>query len=375
MPQKLRIPTHYYVYSDPPDQEGDETLHFVSAHRRVRMRGHSFREFVQKVVPLLNGTRTVEEIHKEVADLFAAEDLHACLEMLGNHGMLEDVTESAIPAEWSDFLRPQMNFFHDFSPEPEELQQRLMKSRVTVFGLGSAGASCTLGLAATGVGFLDCVDSESVTAADTYFSPVFRPDVKGKLRTELLGSHLKFVAPRTSVRLHSESLSTDEAVGRVIEGSQFVVNCLDSGQSGLAYKVNRACLSLGVPFTSVEALGPEVILGPTVEPHCTACYLCYKMRSVACSENPQAEFAFQSFLDRRRQDDSPNHANLSFGVNIAAQMAGMEVMKALTSLPSTTARGRIFVLNLLDMSIKSHLVLRKPWCPACFADWENSASE
>src|SRR5947209_186988 len=103
MSQKLRIPTHYYVYSDPPDQQGDETLHFVSAHRRVRMRGHSFRDFVQNVVPLLNGTRTVEEIQKEVADLFAAEDLHACLEMLGNHGMLEDVTESAIPAELSDF--------------------------------------------------------------------------------------------------------------------------------------------------------------------------------------------------------------------------------------------------------------------------------
>jgi adenylyltransferase/sulfurtransferase len=166
----------------------------------------------------------------------------------------------------------------------------------------------------------------------------------------------------------------DDDVRGVIEGSHFVVNCLDAGQSGLAYRVNRVSLALGIPFTSVEASGAEVILGPTVDPHRTACYLCYKMRSVACSENPESEFAFQSFLDRRRQDDSPRHANLSFGVNIAAQMAGMEVMKALTSLPSMTARGRIFVLNLLDLSIKSHLVLRKPWCPACFADWEDSAS-
>ena len=48
MPQQLRIPTHYYVYSDPPDRDGHETLHFVSGHRRVRLRGHSFREFNQE---------------------------------------------------------------------------------------------------------------------------------------------------------------------------------------------------------------------------------------------------------------------------------------------------------------------------------------
>jgi molybdopterin-synthase adenylyltransferase len=374
MSQKLRIPSHYYVYSDPPDQDGDETLHFVSGQRRVRLRGRSFREFVQSVVPLLDGTRTVEEIQKETADLFAAQDLYACLEMLGSQGMLEDLSVSEVPAEWSDFLRPQTNFFRDVSAEPEELQKRLMRSRVTVFGLGGAGASCALGLAATGLGFLDCVDSNPVTSADTYFSPIFPPGATGKLRAELLARQVEALGLRTSFRAHAEPLGIDDAVRGVIEGSHFIVNCLDAGQSGLAYRVNRVCLALGIPFTSVEASGAEVILGPTVDPHRTACYLCYKMRSVACSENPEAEFGFQSFLDRRRQDDSPRHANLSFGVNIAAQMAGMEVMKALTSLPSMTARGRIFVLNLLDLSIKSHLVLRKPWCPACFADWEDSAS-
>ena len=34
----------------------DEVLHFVSPQRRVKLKGHSFREFVQNVVPLLDGT-------------------------------------------------------------------------------------------------------------------------------------------------------------------------------------------------------------------------------------------------------------------------------------------------------------------------------
>src|SRR5260370_13990450 len=112
---------HYYVLSDSPDKDGAETVHFVWSHRRVRLRGHSFREFVQRVAPLLDGSRTVEQVKAEVADLFAPEDLYACLEMLGSHGLLEDVTHSPVPAERADFLCPQTNLFHDLPPQPQEV--------------------------------------------------------------------------------------------------------------------------------------------------------------------------------------------------------------------------------------------------------------
>jgi molybdopterin-synthase adenylyltransferase len=372
MPQILRIPSHYYVYSDPPDKDGDETLHFVSAQRRVRLRGHSFREFVQRVVPLLDGSRTVEEIQREVAGIFEPADLYACLEMLGHHGLLEDVAQSTVPADLEQFLRPQMNVFQDLSPQPETVQQRLLDSRVTIFGLGGAGASCALALASLGVGAIDVVDSERVSETDAYLSPVFERSATGLSRSEVLGRRIDATMPRTRYQAYVDRPTSDDDVKRIVEGTSFVVNCLDAGEMGLAYKVNRACLALGVRFTTTEASGLEVTLGPTVEPGRTACFLCYKMRSVACSDNPEAEFAFQSFLDRRHRDDSGRRANLSFGVTTAAQLAGLEALKALTDMP-LSARGRIQVLNLLTLDMQSHLVLRKPWCPACFSDWEESA--
>src|SRR5262245_19983059 len=372
MPQLLRIPSHYYVYSDPPDKDGDETLHFVSGHRRIRLRGHSFREFVQRVAPLLDGSRTVDEIHREVADLFAAEDLYACLEMLASHGLLEDTALSTLPPELAEFLRPQLNVFHDLSPEPEQLQKRLLESRVSVFGLGGAGASCALGLASAGIGNMDVIDGGRVTAADAYFSPVFDSGATGTSRVHALGGRIAAVMPTMRYRPFAEPLTADDQGREIVRGSNFVINCLDDGEIGLAYKVNRVCLSLGIRFTSVQASGVEVTLGPTVDPKRTACFLCYKMRTVACSDNPEAEFAFQSFLDRRHQDDSGRSANLSFGVSIAAQLAGLEALKALTEMP-VSARGRVQVLNLLTLSMQTHLVLRKPWCPACFNDWEESS--
>ena len=56
--RKPRLPSHFYVLVDPPDSEGDETLHFVSESRKIKVKGHSFREFQQHVVPLLNGEHT-----------------------------------------------------------------------------------------------------------------------------------------------------------------------------------------------------------------------------------------------------------------------------------------------------------------------------
>jgi molybdopterin-synthase adenylyltransferase len=369
MPQRLRIPSHYYVYSDPPDKDGTETLHFIGGHRRVRLRGHSFREFVQRVVPLLDGSRTVDEIQHQVADEFAPEDLYACLEMLGRQGLLEDAALSGVPSELDEFLRPQMNVFHDLSPEPEAVQRRLLESRVSVFGLGGIGGSCALALATAGIGGLDVADGGRVCRADTYYSPAFAPGAVGTSRVDEIGRRIEAVMPRMRYRPHTGTLKSDDDVLRIVEGSNFVVNCLDEGEIGLAYKLNRVCLSLGIPFTSVQASGVEVTLGPTVDPKKTACFLCYKMRSVACSDNPEAEFAFQSFLDRRQQDDSARRANLAFGVNVAAQLAGLEATKAVAGMPPS-ARGRLHVLNLLTLSMETHMVLRKPWCPACFADWE-----
>ena len=168
--QRLRIPSHYYVYSDPPDKKGDEGLHFVSAQRRVHLKGHAFREFVQHVVPLLDGSRTVDEIHARVSDRFAAEDLDECLTLLSEQLLIEDADAWGLDAATQARLRPQLNLFHEISAEPWRVQERVAAARVTVFGLTGGGIAVARALAAMGVGSLRCVDDRPVDAADLYFS-------------------------------------------------------------------------------------------------------------------------------------------------------------------------------------------------------------
>ncbi|HKQ52260.1 MAG TPA: hypothetical protein VJT74_07830, partial [Pyrinomonadaceae bacterium] len=78
------------------------------------------------------------------------------------------------------------------------------------------------------------------------------------------------------------------------------------------------------------------------------------------------EFAFESFLDRRKQDDSGRRENLVFGANVAANLVGLEALKELSGVLPAKSVGKIIVLDLLELTTTKHLVLRKPWCPACF---------
>ena len=244
---------------------------------------------------------------------------------------------------------------------------------MTVFGLTGAGVSAARSLAAAGVGTLRCVDDGKAAPADIYFSPEFQPLDFGALRCDALKRHLAVQTPGGEVQAVTTSLTDDQTVEEAASGSDFVVNCIDEGNLSLIYKLNRACLRLKTPWISVASSGFEVVLGPSVYPGETACYLCYRMRMVACADNPEASFDFESFLDRRKTDDGGERANTVFGSSVAGQLAGMEVLKALCLPDLLATRGRVQVVDLRDLSSVMHVVLRKPWCPACLAHWDQEA--
>jgi len=364
--ERPRLPAHLYVWSEPPDSSGDEVLRFVSQQRSIKMKGHSFREFEQRVIPLLDGRRTIEEIERAVADVFAPADLAAGLELLAQQNLLVDGAGEALPDRLAEPLAPQLALFQELKCDPVTMQKRLQQSVVTLLGVGGIGAAAAAALGAAGIGTIRCLDGEPVAPSDPYFSSIFAPTAVGSPRADVVAAHLRRSAPQLNVVTYSDSMDTEDQIRAAIAGSDLVISTLDPGQSALAYKLNRVCLADGVRWISAALSGTEIIVGPTVLPFETACYLCYKMRTVSCAGNPEESFAFEQYLDRRKRDDSGRRENLAFGAGVAANLLAMEAFKLLTGLSQITTAGRIVVFDLLSFNATHHVVLRKPWCPACF---------
>jgi molybdopterin-synthase adenylyltransferase len=364
--ERPRLPPHLYVWSEPPDSSGDEVLRFVSQQRSIKLKGYSFREFEQRVIPLLDGRRTMEEIEQAVADVFAPADLAAGLELLAQQNLLVDDAGEALPDRVTESLAPQLALFQELKCDPVATQKRLQQSVVTLLGAGGIGAAVAAALAAAGIGTIRCLDGEPVSPSDPYFSSIFAPAAVGSPRADVVAAHLRRSAPELNVVAYADRMETEDQIRTAVAGSNLVISTLDPGQSGLVYKLNRVCLADGVCWISAALSGTEIVVGPTVLPFQTACYLCYKMRAVSCGGNPEESFAFEQYLDRRKHDDSGRRENLAFGAGIAANLLAMEAFKLLTGVSRIATAGRIVVFDLLSFNTTHHVVLRKPWCPACF---------
>jgi adenylyltransferase/sulfurtransferase len=370
---KPRLLPYFYVRLEPAEAAAEESLVFTSGRRRIRVTGRGLGDFFQHVAPLLDGNRTFDEIAQEVAPLFSRAALESALLLLAGHQLLEDGAAAAAFEDQRSGLAPQLNFFRELGGGVA-FQQRLAAATVTIIGATGAAAQAALSLALAGVGTLRLTDAQAITPADIYLSTVFAlPDI-GSLRADALRRKISGVAPETTCVAQTVKLQTEDDVARAVSGSHFVVCCVDPGLSSLLYQLNRVCHAHGIPWTSATVSGFEGILGPTVLPGRTPCYLCYCMRAVACADSPEDEFAFRRFLDQRKQDDSGQRENLVFACGTMGYLLGLEAMKLLTGAAPPAVSAAILAIDFLTMTTTKHTVLQKPWCPVCF-HYENQGQQ
>jgi len=365
--RKPLLPTHFSVWCDPPDAAGDEILHVVSERRSITLKGRAFREFTKGVVPLLDGRHTLEEIQAATADVFRPEDLAECLEFLRAQGVLDD--GEAAGARYLESsggrMAPQLNLLHELGPGLD-LQDRLAKATVAIVGLGGAGAATALSLGAAGIGTVRCLDWLPIAETDVYFTPALGLDSVGQGRAAVVARMLNRAAPQVTAVAYDAPIDSEADVAAAIDGADFVVCCLDAGQSNLIFKLNRVCLAKEARWIACALAGPELVVGPGVHPGRSACYMCYRMRTVACAGNSEQAFSYERRLDKRKKDDGGVRENFVFSANLAAGFLGIEVVKELTGYAEPSLTGRLLTVRLTDTAIDRHTVLRKPWCPACF---------
>lgn len=366
--QSPLLPDHFLTWTEPPDENGDEVWRVVSWRRSVTLKGHSFREFARKVVPLLDGRHDLDGICDAVADTFAPGDLVAALETLEGQGIVVDAAPAEERGDTDPLARllPQMGWLAETAPEGRAAQRHLSGARVVLFGAGGPGAVLARNLAAAGIGELLIVDGETVSATDPYFSALYRASDLGQPRATVLAAALATLAPDTRVAAHPARPRDRAAIAELLQGAAMALCCLESADLNLALKLNRACRDMGMRWLAGSLESLDLVVGPGFSGDPDApCYLCWRMREVASAANPQARFALERHLDRLHSDLSGRRENLSVGADIVGGMMAAEVLAILTGAGEPMLDGRLLVIQLPGLHQDKHSVLRKPGCPVC----------
>jgi ribosomal protein S12 methylthiotransferase accessory factor len=335
----------------------DDALLFRSGTLAVKVEGSMAGLLAQRVLPLLDLPRTLEYLASQLPDL-AADVLQQRLDSLAAARVLERSESRATLT----LGRPFDAFVGDLGVESGTALERLQAAKVVIVGLEAHGAHLALELARLGLGTCVLADPFPILDSDELLMPnaAFRV---GGARQDAVASALNAQSPSSSVRVAPE-LSRDSIQALAREAS-VVVGCFDRGYETAQHWVNRAAVAEGVPALFAEIRTHVATLGPGVLPGQTACYMCYRMRRVACEDNYDEAMAYERFLNSRNQPSLSSRATAPFLPSYVASVLAGEIVKLLALGLPMSVTGRTMEFDALTLESRFHSVLRQPDCPVC----------
>ena len=135
-----------------------------------------------------------------------------------------------------------------------EGQQRLLRSRVLLIGLGGLGSPLAMYLASCGVGRLSLADSDRVELANLQRQILYGTSSLGRAKAEEARRVVQDLNPEIQVDAIAEYLQGDLLQGQV-RAADLVVDATDNFGSRLA--INRACVESATPLVSGAVIRME----------------------------------------------------------------------------------------------------------------------
>jgi adenylyltransferase/sulfurtransferase len=226
-----------------------------------------------------------------------------------------------------------------------EGQQRLLKSRVLIIGLGGLGSPAALYLAGSGVGHLTLCDHDHVDLSNLQRQIAHRTSTIGHSKVSSAKSAILDINPEVDCQilpLRVDPIQLDTLVA----SSDVVLDCSDNFAT--RYAVNRACVTHHKPLVSGAAIlfsGQASVFDLRQDD--AACYNCL--------------FPEDSESEELRCATTGIFAPLT---GIIGTIQAAETLKLLVGI-STGLSGKLLTVNALDMNIKQSTFQKDPHCLVC----------
>ncbi|WP_438004478.1 TOMM precursor leader peptide-binding protein [Sorangium sp. So ce321] len=314
-----------------------------------QLTGADVGAFLERMAPLLDGSRDREAIVEALAD-YSRQSVTALLDLLETRRLIEPAPGAAEPAD-RERLRGQVEFLRRWSAAPPQAAQRLASARVLVVGLEPWGAAAALALAEAGISALRLIDDGAVGPRDVAVLRERGEAALGAPRRGAVAALIRERAPRCRV---------DESPGAALDAGDLlspegrphlVVAAARGDDAALLSRVARFGHRARVASLFAHLAGTAAVLGPLVFPGKTACRVC----AAADALNPP--------LATRSPAGPPPHAGAM--AQMLGHLAAMEALKVLSEYTPSRLGGRVLLQDLSTLETSYHTLVRLPWCSVC----------
>ena len=226
-----------------------------------------------------------------------------------------------------------------------EGQERILRGRALVIGVGGLGSPAALYLATAGIGHLTLVDHDTVDLTNLQRQIVHTQARVGQLKVESARAALLAINPTLHIETRAQRADA-QRLDDLVADADVVLDCSDNFAT--RHALNAACVQHGVPLVSGAAIrfdGQLAVYDPTRRD--SPCYACV--------------FPPDSSFEETRCATMGVFAPL---VGIIGSMQAAEALKLLSGA-GKPAVGRLLMLDGRDMSWSDIRLPRNPHCPVC----------
>jgi ribosomal protein S12 methylthiotransferase accessory factor len=339
----------------------DASVLFRSDAVSFTLEGPSSVAFASRVLPLLDGQRSLADV-SALLPLSSAE-LRPHLDALVEAKVLIRSASVRPSPGTTGIGEPFRALLETLGMPREQAAARLAALHVVVFGLEGAGGHVADILARAGVGRLTLVDPFACRTEDLAAMPLVTAGA-GRLRQDVLREAIE--AQRTGAHIDVGPARLEkEALPELARGASMLVGTFDRGFSAAHQWINRASQESGVPALYGHTAGHRGIAGPLVVPGETACYLCWRMRSLACEEDFAGAMAYEEHLDARREPVAADRPLFPPVPAYVGSVLATEALKMFLALGTLSLAGKVQEFDALTGAVTVHPVLFRPDCPVC----------
>jgi ribosomal protein S12 methylthiotransferase accessory factor len=326
----------------------------------ARIEGASATVLGERILPLLDGRRSLTEIARQLPDL-GPDDLRRHLDALVEAGVA-DRAAHPLPSGGGD--GPFSAFLQAVGRSPDEVRDRLARHRVAVVGLEGPGAHAAAALAAGGVGELVLIDPYPCQPGNLELMPPLGPETRGEPRDRACKRALEAQGLDTRVEVGAGAVTPD-GLDAVTSTCQLVIGAFDRGFLAASHWLNQASLKHGVPAIYAQLAAHAAFVGPLVVPTRSACFLCWRIRAVASAKSTAEAMAHEEFVGRQHRPRLHERPALPGLAAYVGGLVAMESVKHLLSIGAETLAGKVLQFDALRVRGETHTILQVPDCPAC----------
>ncbi|MFK0244602.1 ThiF family adenylyltransferase [Amycolatopsis azurea] len=318
--------------------------------------------WVWALLESLDGTRTVGQIVADLAHRFPAHpasEVREAITRLDAAGYLHEAGP-ALPAGRHQSALALWRWM-DRTPgrSAQDVQMLLAQARVTVIGVGGAGATAALALTVAGVGQIHCVDDDVVDMSNLNRQVLYTEHDLGRPKVEVAVRRLREHNSEVQVTGARERVDGTAALHALAIGCDVLVLAADT-PSEIRYWTATACQETGTAWVHGGYEGPRVSVG-LYQPGTGPCHDCGQTaRRHAEAAGPPVTFWSPG------AGVAVTHAANVITACTTGLLAAHAAMSLITGAPPVPANGE-FGWNLvrLDDSQRLGLDSPHPGCPTC----------